>query len=431
MKKEEKLVNKIKRLLRRLKVPRYLHRFGPKTYEFYEHLQALLIKVFCKLSYRRIKQLLDSLGIRCPSKSALHYTTHRISSALWQKMLELTSGGMHYLIALDSTGFSRINPSYYYLRRINGAMPKIPVKLSCTFDTRKKKFCAAKIRVLPAHDIKDAESLIKKSKPEIVVADKGYDVFVEWPDESIRKKLINRFGFKLPESINFVKSINRGDCYDLCFWVSDGSIPTLRARKNFIHFQVPFQNVDGRSLLNKMKLFRVNEIICNSEFTKRIIDKEYGVSSKVLYPPIDIKLFKPRRKENQICYVGRFSNLVQNKGHENLIISFKKLVTNKKFKDWKLILAGGIEVGVGDYVTKLKKMSNKFNIEIIESPDFDKIKEIYGKSKFFWSAAGFAVDEIKNPENRQLEPKIYDHLGRCKSCYDKLNTKHYFNVLFI
>ena len=175
MKKEEKLVNKIKRLLRRLKVPRYLHRFGPKTYEFYEHLQALIIRTFCKLSYARVKQLLDSLGIRCPSKSALHYTTHRISSALWQKMLELTSGGMHYLIALDSTGFSRINPSYYYLRRINGAMPKIPVKLSCTFDTRKKKFCAAKIRVLPAHDIKDAESLIKKSKPEIVVADKGYD----------------------------------------------------------------------------------------------------------------------------------------------------------------------------------------------------------------------------------------------------------------
>src|SRR3989344_4595224 len=144
MKKEEKLVNKLKRLLRRLKVPRYLHRFGPKTYEFYEHLQALLIKVFCKLTYRRIKQLLDLLGIRCPSKSALHYTTHRISSALWQKMLELTSSGRHYLVALDSTGFSRINPSYYYLRRINGAMPKIPVKLSCTFDTRKKKFCAAK-----------------------------------------------------------------------------------------------------------------------------------------------------------------------------------------------------------------------------------------------------------------------------------------------
>jgi len=175
VKKEEKLVNKLKRLLRRLRVPRYLHRFGPKTYEFYEHLQALIIRAFCKLSYSRVKQLLDLLGIRCPSKSALHYTMQRISSAFWQKMLELTSQGMHYLVALDSTGFSRENPSYHYLRRINGCIPKIPVKLSCTFDTRKKKFCAAKIRVLPAHDIKDAEHLLQRTNASILVADKAYD----------------------------------------------------------------------------------------------------------------------------------------------------------------------------------------------------------------------------------------------------------------
>jgi len=175
MKKEERLVNKLKRLLRRLKVPRYLHHFGPKIYEFYEHLQALVVKTYCKLSYRRIRYLLDSLGVRCPSKSALHYTMQRISSAFWQKMLELTSSRIHYLVALDSTGFSRVNPSYHYLKRINGCIPKIPVKLSCTFDTRKKKFCAAKIRVLPAHDIKDARHLLQKTNARIVVADKAYD----------------------------------------------------------------------------------------------------------------------------------------------------------------------------------------------------------------------------------------------------------------
>src|SRR3989344_4713992 len=174
MKKEVKLIKKVKRLLRRLKCPMYLHRYGPKTYEFYEHLQALLIKAYCKLSYRRIKYLFDLLGIRCPSKSALQYTMQKLSSAFWQKMLELTSGGMHYLIALDSTGFSRTNPSYHYLRRIDGKIPKIPVKMSCTFDTRKKKFCAAKIRVLPAHDIKDAPALLAESHAKIAVADKAY-----------------------------------------------------------------------------------------------------------------------------------------------------------------------------------------------------------------------------------------------------------------
>jgi len=173
MNKENKLVKKVKRLLRRLGCPRWLHHFGPKTYEFYEHLCALLIRFFCRLSYRRVKQLCDLLGRRCPSKSALQYTAKKLSASFWQKVLQTTSSAPH-LIAIDSTGLSRTNPSYHYLRRIDGKLPKVPVKLSVAFDTRKKKYCAAKIRVLPAHDIKDAPQLLTQSRPKIVVADKAY-----------------------------------------------------------------------------------------------------------------------------------------------------------------------------------------------------------------------------------------------------------------
>jgi len=173
MKKEKRLINKVKRLLRRLGCPRWLHHFGPKTYEFYEHFSALLIKAFCKLSFRRVKQLCDLLEMRCPSKSALQYTAKKLSALFWQKVLKATSYAP-YLIALDSTGLSRTNPSYHYLKRIDGKLPKIPIKLSVAFDTRKKKFCAAKVRVLPAHDLRDAEYLLQQSKPKIAVADKGY-----------------------------------------------------------------------------------------------------------------------------------------------------------------------------------------------------------------------------------------------------------------
>lgn len=176
MKKEVKLVNKIKRLLKRLGCPRWLHRFGPKTYELYQHLSALLVRYYCKgLSYRRTTKLLDLLGFRCPSKSALQYNSKKIPSWLWNKAVEITSGINHYIIAIDSTGLSRTNPSYYYLKRIDGKMPKIPIKLSAALNTKTKKFCAAKIRVLPSHDIKDAKYLVMKSKPKIIVADKGYD----------------------------------------------------------------------------------------------------------------------------------------------------------------------------------------------------------------------------------------------------------------
>lgn len=173
MAKENKLVKKVKRLLRHLGHPRWLHHFGPKTYEFYEHLCALLIRFFCQLSYRRVKQLCDLLGLHCPSKSALQYTAKKLSAVFWQKVLTATSS-TPYLIAIDSTGLSRTNPSYYYLHRIDGKMPHIPVKLSVAFDTRKKKYCAAQVRVLPAHDIKDAPQLITQCRPKIVVADKAY-----------------------------------------------------------------------------------------------------------------------------------------------------------------------------------------------------------------------------------------------------------------
>jgi len=172
--KEEKLVNKLKHLLRRLGTPRWLHHFGPKKYEFLHHLFALIVRFYCKLSYRRIKKLLDMLGITCPSKSALQYTAAKLNSGFWQKALKATSGDP-YLVAIDSTGFSRTNPSYHYIKRIDGKMPKTPVKLSVAFDTRKKKFCTAKIRVIPAHDIKDAPNLLMKCIPKKVVADKGYN----------------------------------------------------------------------------------------------------------------------------------------------------------------------------------------------------------------------------------------------------------------
>lgn len=234
-----------------------------------------------------------------------------------------------------------------------------------------------------------------------VLSEVGYDVDIEWSDSSIRDKLSNRFGLKLSEKIKVVDSVNRGENYDLVFWVSDGSIPTLRARKNYLHFQVPFHDVNGSSLLNKMKMFRIDNVICNSLFTKKVVDQEYGFESVVLYPPIDIASFKPKRKINQICYVARFSNLTQSKGHEILIEQFKKLTKLKKFKDWGLVLAGGVEVGADEYLKHLKKISKGINIEFVESPSFEMIKNIFGQSKIFWSGSGFEVDEKTNPEKTE------------------------------
>lgn len=229
-----------------------------------------------------------------------------------------------------------------------------------------------------------------------ILRDAGYEVAVEWENKSIKEQLENRFGIDL-EDIEFIKDIERGENYDICFWLSDGSIPLLRARKNFLHFQIPFHGVKGKTLLNKMKLFRIAKIICNSKFTKKYIDNEYGVNSLVLYPPVDVAKFKPKRKENIILFVGRFSQLKQAKNQDVLIKVFKRLV-NAGVTGWKLVLAGGVEIGAKEYLLYLQKSVGNYPIEIIQSPDFKTLVDLYGKAKIFWSAVGFGVNEEKEPE---------------------------------
>jgi hypothetical protein len=260
MKKENKLIKKVKHLLRRIGCPRWLHHFGPKKYEFYEHFCALLIRSFCRLSYRRIKQLFDLMGIICPSKSALQYTAKKLDSGFWQKILKITSGNS-YLVAIDSTGLSRTNPSYHYLKRIDGKIPKIPIKLSTAFDTSKKKFCSAKIRVLPAHDTKDAKFLLKNSNPKIAVADKGYnseklykfcyekDILLMVPKKKnakrghYRKKMHKKFRLRTYHRRELIESSNSSIKRKFGSSVSSKSVRTIRTE---VYGKLVCHNIFGR-----------------------------------------------------------------------------------------------------------------------------------------------------------------------------------------
>lgn len=229
-----------------------------------------------------------------------------------------------------------------------------------------------------------------------VLANNGYTVDMEWKDIGIKTELTNRFGINLDE-INIVDSVNKGDGYDLCFWISDGSVPMLRSRNNILHFQVPFHDVSGKSLMNRMKMIRINNVVCNSLFTKKVIDKEYGINSVVLYPPVDVDNIKPKRKENLILCVGRFSQILQSKSQDVLIRTFKKMC-DQGLTDWKLILAGGTEVGAYKYIEGLEKLIGNYPIVIIKSPNYSTIKDLYGRAKIFWSASGYNINDIKSPE---------------------------------
>jgi transposase len=177
MKKEVKLVKKLNGLLKQLNQREYLHHFGPKKYKFVQHALALLLKEALRCSFRRISNILRELDIRVPTYSALAKSRKRIPLDLWNSLLKITAGESSGMIGIDGTGFSRTNPSFHYVKRINRRKPvKSFAKLSALFDLVKKKFTALKIRVRPRHDMKDAKLLVSKTnKIKKLFGDSAYD----------------------------------------------------------------------------------------------------------------------------------------------------------------------------------------------------------------------------------------------------------------
>jgi glycosyltransferase involved in cell wall biosynthesis len=184
--------------------------------------------------------------------------------------------------------------------------------------------------------------------------------------------------------------------YSLVFWVSDGSLPFLFSQNNLAHFQVPFKRIGGNSFVNKIKILFVHKFVYNSQFTAAVHEAHFPhKKSFVLYPPIDVDNFQPGEKENIILSVARFDSPSHPKRQDVLIDAFRTL--NKSCPNYELFLAGGSH-GTSNTLSELKEQAGSLPVKFIVDPDFDKLKSLYTKSKFFWHAAGFDIDEQTNPE---------------------------------
>ena len=205
MKKEIKLLKKVSGLLRQLNQREFLHRFGPKKYKLKEHLMALLVMQVCKMSFRRVEAFLILLEIKVPTYSALCKCRKRIQASLWNSLLNQTVTLSSAIVAVDSTGFSRTNPSFHYLKRIDRENPiKRYAKLSAFFDINDRKFLALKIRVKPRHDIKDVNYLLeKRDDVKVLLGDSAYDA------ESLFKKC---FDNKIIQIVKVRKYSRKGFC---------------------------------------------------------------------------------------------------------------------------------------------------------------------------------------------------------------------------
>lgn len=228
MKKEERLVNKVKCLLRRTKLPRHLHRYGPKKFFFWQLALGLIVKEVFRLSYRRAMKFLNEFyGIN------LHWTTlqkcrKRISLSIWQTLLSNTIEIPIKIAAIDGTSMQRNNPSEHYLKRIDrNEFTQIPIYLNAMVDVVQRKFVAIRHHAKKSGEIRDVKYLVDKTMQEIelILMDKLYDseklhrylrdigifsiapVKKNWAKGQLRKQLKDCFDYSLYWQRNLIESL--------------------------------------------------------------------------------------------------------------------------------------------------------------------------------------------------------------------------------
>jgi glycosyltransferase involved in cell wall biosynthesis len=247
-----------------------------------------------------------------------------------------------------------------------------------------------------------------------VCLSKSHNVRLFWDpiDEAeFRTKIKTKFGFAI-DTVTFAENIFRKDVslleryrksrqYDAILLLSDGSIPFVGC-KLFVHFQSPMNWIQIRTFKDRLKIKRVSQFICNSQFTKQHIDKTFKIDSKVLYPPIVHPLETAVKKENIILNVGRYG--INHPGssykkQEVLVDAFKRM----QIKNWRLVLI----MSMADDESQTAAVKRQFEtnqIECIINPDNHQLQEMYAKAKIYWHASGFS-------ENVDLHPDRAEHFG--------------------
>lgn len=118
---------------------------------------------------------------------------------------------------------------------------------------------------------------------------------------------------------------------------------------------------------------RINYAVCNSNYIKERIRKNYGINAVVIYPPVDISKFEVcEKKENFYLTVSR---MVPYKKIPLIVEAFSKM------PDKKLIV-----IGDGPEFDKVKKIRTQ-NIELLGYQEDSVVKEFMKKAKAFVFAA--------------------------------------------
>lgn len=277
-----------------------------------------------------------------------------------------------------------------------------------------------------------------------VLEEENYEINIFW-DKDLNNQIRDNLSIQFNNPLKFLPNIFRAknssfhklkilSNFDIFFYISDGSYFFSSAKKNFVYSMIPKKDLYPNDFLNKIKTFNYR-FFTHSKFAQQWLSL-WCIKTDIVYPYLDNKFIdiatNSLRKDKIILSVGRFFKHLHNKRQDLMINLFKKIKQKYSlFKDFQLILAGGLKEEDNQYFKYLKQLiADDNSITLLPNLQFKDIFELYKKSLIYWHLTGFGINENQHPEQVEhlgITPLEAMSTGCITFCYNAGGPKEIIN----
>lgn len=145
--------------------------------------------------------------------------------------------------------------------------------------------------------------------------------------------------------------------------------------------------------------------LANSQFTAAWVERLWGRSSDVLYPPVRPSV-RPGEKSPLILVLGRFfdPSFGHSKKQHELLATFRSLHRAGRLPGWRLAIVGGCDAANRDYALAVKRAARGLPVEVHVNAPGAVVERLLGEASLYWHGAGLGEDADRHPER-------FEHFG--------------------
>ena len=176
---QERLIDKVKRVVRQAGLPDFFNKMGRKWHPTWQIYLCHLVYTAHAPSWPRAAKFMREYYDIEMDWSCWRKAIAKWPAWAWHALARASAGGEECLVAaIDGTTMARSNPSQHYLRRIDreGAVGR-PVQQVVMIDVKRRKFLSWRTRARARGEKCDVQYLLNHSPtmPGTALLDKGFD----------------------------------------------------------------------------------------------------------------------------------------------------------------------------------------------------------------------------------------------------------------